>query len=140
MSIERGSYASSKIVFFDGVCNICNGAVDFIMKRSKSNSVYVTSLQGEFAKSFLNHEQLTKGQDSFIFYNGHEFTFASEAVFQVAGELRGLIPWFIRLFTWLPRRLTDWIYFVIARNRYRFIGRRDNCRIPTKDELSHFLP
>lgn len=129
----------SKIVFFDGVCNICNQSVDYILKKAKNNNLFIASLQSQFSQSFLSEELQSEGLDTFLYYNGKEFSRASEAVFEVTKELKGVIPFLIRLFRFLPRFITDRVYYIIAKNRYKLAGKRSACRIPTKEELSRFL-
>ena len=132
-------YNSARIVFFDGVCNICNVSVDYVMRNSKSHELKVASLQSEFANQFLSEEQLKLGYETFIYYDGSHFSTASEAVFQLSKELNGFLPRFIRLFRLLPRFLTDKIYYLVAKNRYFLAGKRSTCRIPTKEELARFI-
>ncbi len=132
-------YNSARIVFFDGVCNICNAFIDYLMRNSKNNDLKIASLQSEFANQFLSKEQLKLGYETFIYYDGSSFSTASKAVFQVSKELNGFLPKFIRLFRALPRFLTDKVYYLVAKNRYFLAGKRSTCRIPNKDELARFI-
>jgi len=136
---KKSHYGSAKIVFFDGVCNICNASIDYVMRNSKNNDLKVASLQSEFANQFLSKEKLKLGYETFIYYDGSSFSTASKAVFQVSKELNGFLPRFIRLFRALPRFLTDKVYYLVAKNRYFLAGKRSTCRIPNKNELARFI-
>jgi predicted DCC family thiol-disulfide oxidoreductase YuxK len=125
------------VIFFDGVCNLCNSAIDFFIKRDKYKSIRYASLQSEFAKNNLDkhfHEDL---DTVVLLLDGRLYT-RSEAI------LRALIllgpPYSIaRLFLLLPKFLSDSVYKLIAKFRYRLFGEMDTCRLPTPSEKSLFL-
>ncbi|KAA3606520.1 MAG: DUF393 domain-containing protein [Calditrichaeota bacterium] len=128
-----------KIVFFDGVCNLCNSSVDLIIRKNEKENLYFASLQSDFAKVFFEKMNF-KSEDlkSIIFYSEGNFYNNSTAVLKICKELSG-ICFFFSFFEFLPEGLRDFFYKVIAKRRYKFFGKQETCRIPTKSEKSRFL-
>ena len=127
----------SKILLFDGYCNLCNGWVDFIIQRDFAKKIKFASLQSESAAKFVSVE-FRNSLPSVVFISGNCTYFESEAVVRVLAELGGI--WRLALlFLLIPDFIRNWIYRYIAKNRYRWFGRRSQCRIPTSDEQSRFL-
>lgn len=127
------------IIFFDGVCNLCNGLVQFIIRRDPAGQFRFASLQSQYARQHL----LKAGRDpdglhSIIVLDGDQLLERSDAVLAIAKHLGGLWP-ALMIFKVLPRRLRDALYNFIASNRYRWFGRRDQCMIPTPDLRARFL-
>ena len=127
------------VILFDGVCNFCNYWVNFIIDRDKQNVFKFAALQSEKGEEFLDKYNLSKSDfDSFILIAEKKVFKKSSAAFEIANHLNGwpkiLIPLSI-----LPPTLTDLIYDLVAKNRYKFFGKKDSCRIPTKEEKSKFL-
>mgnify|MGYP006175813231 FL=1 len=127
------------IIFFDGPCNLCNSLIDFIIKRDKKKLFYFASLQSETAEKMLKdqvaHEQL---MDSVVYVNGDMVYSKSTAVVEIFRQLK--FPYnLIWLGVFVPKPIRDFIYDLIARNRYRWFGRQKICRIPTKEEEDRFL-
>lgn len=126
------------IVFFDGVCNLCNHAVDFIIRHDKRHSIRFASLQGETAASLLPSDMRSSLSTLVLFHKEKIFTH-STAVLNIA-RLMGW-PWKIFcMFFFIPRFLRDALYKTIAQHRYRLWGRRATCRLPSPEELQLFLP
>ena len=133
------SSSDSKIILFDGVCNFCNYWVNFIIDHDKQNIFKFAALQSEKGKELLDKFELPKDDfDSFILISQNKVYKKTSAAFEIAKQLNGwpkiLIPFGI-----LPHSLTDLIYDLVAKNRYKFFGKKDACRIPTKEEKSKFL-
>lgn len=127
------------VILFDGVCNFCNYWVNFILDRDKKNIFRFAALQSEKGYELLDKFNLPKGDfDSFILIADNKVFKKSSAVFKIAKHLNGW-PKIIIPFSILPHSLTDIIYDLIAKNRYKFFGKKDSCRIPTKEEKSKFL-
>jgi predicted DCC family thiol-disulfide oxidoreductase YuxK len=129
------------ILFFDGVCNLCNFFVQWLMKRDRLSQFRYASLQGETAQTRLD-ARLCEGLASVVVLTSDGQTLLrSEAVFYVLRSLS--LPWPYRLLglilSFLPIALTDAVYEWVARNRYRIFGRREICRVPTAKEKSFFL-
>jgi predicted DCC family thiol-disulfide oxidoreductase YuxK len=132
--------ASSPILFFDGVCNFCNSSVQFIIRHDKDKKFRFASLQSELGKNAIR-EVTTRykvAPDSLILHDGENWYVRSSAALYVCKILGG--PWKL-LFAAIivPRFLRDAIYDVIARNRYRWFGKKDACMIPTPDVKDRFL-
>lgn len=127
------------IILFDGVCNFCNYWVNFIIDHDAENNFKFTALQSEKGNELLDKFNLPKDDfDSFILISNDKVYKKSVAALRIAGQLKGwpklLIPFQI-----LPAQITDLFYDVIAKNRYKFFGKREACRIPTEEEKAKFL-
>ncbi len=126
------------IILFDGVCNLCNGFVNFLIGQDKNNQFKFASLQSDFGEKILleNNLQTDDYQSVIILENGELFT-KSAAIFKVIERLPN---WrWLRFFKVLPAFLLDVVYGVIARNRYRIFGKRDSCRLPSSELRDKFL-
>lgn len=137
----RASLEGKKaVVLFDGVCNLCNGAVDFIMKRDTKNYFVFTSLQSEAAKEILEENfPKTLAPDSILLWENNVLYIKSLAALRIAKSLPGAWPIVFYIGRLFPRLLRDVIYDFIARNRYRWFGKSSTCRLPTEAERSKFL-
>lgn len=125
---------NQKIVFFDGVCNLCNQAVDFLLRYDRTMSLKFAPLQGKTAQSILGNPSL----DSIVFYHNGEVLTKARAAFALMKYLH--FPWRLFLFLQvLPLAWCDRIYDFIAHNRYRLFGKRGTCRLPSPSEKSRFL-
>lgn len=127
----------SGIVYFDGVCSVCNGFIDFLIKRDSNHSLQYAALQGKTAQKNLSKE-LYENVDSIIFQRGEKIYFRSDAGLMTLASLGG----FWKFVIWLriiPKFSRDFVYNVIARNRYQWFGKRDKCRIPTESERGRVL-
>jgi len=135
--MDTGNSLDSQAIFFDGVCNLCNGAVDFVLKRDKKGVFKFASLQSDVANDIIPDD--LKEVDSIILYksDGHFLT-KSDAAIEIGRQLRGLWP-IIIIFKIFPRPIRDWFYSKIAKNRYKWFGKRDTCRMPTPDIKERFL-
>jgi predicted DCC family thiol-disulfide oxidoreductase YuxK len=124
-------------LFFDGYCTLCNNSVDFLMRVDKRQRLSFGSLQSETAQRELPQE-LRESVDSVILkYNDRVFV-KSDAALEVCRILGG--GWhFFRIFKILPRSWRDAIYEWVARNRYRWFGKRETCRMPTPEEKARFV-
>ena len=136
-----GSLAASDkiIVLFDGVCNLCSGAVQFIIKRDGSSKFLFASLQSDFGGTQLSKFGLdpTKLHSIIVLENGKKYE-RSDAALMIASHLA--FPWpLLRLFYILPRFIRDWIYDLIAKNRYTMFGKKETCMIPTPEMKSRFV-
>ena len=128
------------IVFFDGVCNLCNNGVNWIWKHNKSEDLYFSSLQSDFAsKFFADTPYHIQNLDTVYFYEGGRFYQRSEAILRImthfSGGYRRLARWLLKV----PTFISDGFYRLIAATRYQFFGAKDHCRIPTEEEKSRFL-
>ena len=135
--IPKGDEASG-IVFFDGVCGLCNRFVDFAMSRDRQERLQFAPLQGETAERLLTATD--REVDSMLFLSKGRVSDRSGAVVRALRGLGGV--WSVVAFVlWLvPRPLRDLGYRVVAANRLGIFGERDTCRLPTEAEAGRLLP
>jgi predicted DCC family thiol-disulfide oxidoreductase YuxK len=129
--------ASDKIVFFDGVCNFCNGTVNWLMARNKRHNLLFSSLQGSTANRLLQHELLVD-LSSIVYYRKGRIYTKSTAVLFICKDM----AWYGGLalpFLLVPRFVRDGVYNWVARNRYKWFGKSDACRVPSAAERTRFL-
>lgn len=127
------------IVLFDGVCNLCNTAVDFIIKRDKHSSFKFGALQDQSLKRLFNSYRIKEDYlDSLILIRSDKVYYRSRAALEITKKLSGLWP-LLYGFIIVPAFLRDPIYDWIAKNRYKWFGKKETCRIPTKEEQEKFL-
>lgn len=131
-----------KILFFDGYCTLCNGLVDFLIKQDRHRRIHFASLQGETAKKILPQSQLKSLHDpeTVLYFHDDRIEERSTAVLKCLNDLGGPLGLASRLAFVIPRGLRDLIYRWVARNRIRFFGRRETCRVPTAAEKEQLLP
>ena len=129
---------TKNIVFFDGVCGLCNYFVDFIIRQDKDNKLLFAPLQGETATKELN-PIITKNFDTVIFNKDGKFYYKSGAGIRIFYTAGGFWKIIIVLLV-VPPFIRNLIYDIIANNRYKWFGKKESCRIPTKEEQAKFLP
>jgi predicted DCC family thiol-disulfide oxidoreductase YuxK len=127
------------IVFFDGVCGMCNGVVDMLLKIDRKQLFLFAPLQGETAARMLPPLPENPEQWSMILLDEKGMHDQSDASLEIYRRLGG-IWWFLSLVRFVPRFIRNPAYRVIARNRYRWFGKKEQCRIPTPEERARFLP
>lgn len=127
------------VVLFDGVCNLCNSTVDFVIRFDRRKLVKFASLQDPFGQKILHESQRDdESFDSIVFWdNGTIYTYSS-AVLQIAKYMGGVWP-LLQIFRLVPPFIRDAVYRFVARNRYYWFGKRDTCRIPSAEEKSRFM-
>jgi len=127
------------IVLFDGVCNLCNQVVQFIIKRDKKKRFLFASLQGKTGQEVLKKFNLSSTDfDSFIVLEGDKIYTRSTAALRMLKQMRG--RWkFLYGFIIVPRFIRNGVYDWIARNRYKWYGKRNECMIPRPDLKERFL-
>jgi predicted DCC family thiol-disulfide oxidoreductase YuxK len=130
---------NSNVILFDGVCNFCNFWVNFIIDHDDKRFFQFASLQSEIAQRILTQKKInTVHIDSVILVMNEKVFFKSSAVLQIAKNLNGFWKT-LYIFSVVPSRLRDLIYDFIAKNRYNWFGKRETCRVPSKDEKNRFL-
>ncbi|EIA07555.1 thiol-disulfide oxidoreductase DCC family protein [Flavobacterium frigoris] len=131
---------NKKIILFDGVCNLCSTAVQFVIKNDKKDLFRFVALQSDLGQRIIKHIGIdTKTTDSIILYEpGIAYYIKSEAALEIAKYLSGGLA-LLSIFKVLPTALKDSLYDYIARNRYKWYGKKDNCMIPTPELKSKFL-
>jgi predicted DCC family thiol-disulfide oxidoreductase YuxK len=127
------------IILFDGVCNLCNASVNFVLDRDASGYFRFGALQSDEARELLSKWSYpSEYLDSIVLVENGQVYRESDAALRIARHLSGAWPLLYHL-RWIPRFIRDGVYTWIARNRYRWFGRRDVCRIPTPELKSRFL-
>jgi predicted DCC family thiol-disulfide oxidoreductase YuxK len=128
-----------KIILFDGVCNLCNGAVTFIIKRDKKDVFKFAALQSEIGQQLISKFNIdTSKVDSIILIDGDKHYEKSSAALRIAKQLSGAYPLLFG-FMILPKLIRNAVYDYIARNRYKWFGKKESCMIPTPELKSRFL-
>ena len=130
----------SQVLLFDGVCNLCEGAVQFVLAHERAGStLQFASLQSPAGTRLLQEAGLNATYiDSLVYLeNGKAFTH-SDAALGVAKHLKAPFVW-VRIFHFLPKGFRDWVYNGIAKNRYRWFGQKQECWLPTPALKSRFL-
>ena len=127
------------IVFFDGVCNLCNYFVDWLIKKDKKRIYNFASLQSETGKNILKKINHQYGDyKTMILYSNQKIYTKSSAALRIISSLGGFYKVFKFLLV-IPAPIRDFCYSVIAANRYKWFGKRSTCRVPTTEERSLFL-
>ncbi len=127
------------IILFDGVCNLCNGVVHFIIKRDKNKLIRYAALQSETGQQLLLQSGLTwKEMQSFIFLESGKVYTRSTAALKVCRHLNAIWP-LCYGFIIVPRFIRDGIYNWIAGNRYKWFGKREQCMVPYPEITARFL-
>lgn len=127
------------IILFDGVCNMCNNTVDFLMKIDKNKSLQFASLQSDFAKEKLREINFTQEINSLIFIRNNYPYYYSDAAAYILIEAGGIYKLIGKLILLFPKFIRDSVYKFIAKHRYQWFGKRNTCRIPTEEEKERFL-
>jgi predicted DCC family thiol-disulfide oxidoreductase YuxK len=129
----------SEVVLFDGVCNLCNGAVLFIIKRDRAAKFSFASLQSEYGQVQLKKFGLPVNELNTIFLiKGGKFFKKSDAALEITRGMSGLWPAFY-VSKIVPKFIRDATYDWIAKNRYRWFGKQETCMIPTPELKGRFL-
>ena len=129
-----------KIILFDGVCNLCNGSVQFVIKRDKKDRFRYAALQSEVSQQLVQERHIdTKEVDSIILIEpGVAYFTKSDAALEIAKDLGGV--WrLMALFHWVPRSIRNFVYDFVARNRYKWFGKKEACMVPTPELQAKFL-
>ncbi|NNE69463.1 MAG: thiol-disulfide oxidoreductase DCC family protein [Rhodothermales bacterium] len=130
--------APHPIILFDGVCNLCNASVNFVLDRDPGTFRFgsLQSPEGQALMAEVGYSDERMG--SIVLVEGGNVLTESDAVLRIAGRLQGPAR-LLRLFRVVPRWIRDPVYRLVSRNRYRWFGRRDVCRIPTPDLKDRFI-
>lgn len=130
---------NKSIILFDGVCNLCNNSVQFIIKRDKKKRFFYASLQSDAVQSILLQFELKNSDfDSIILIDKGKVYQKSTAILKIIKHLNS--AWELSyIFIIVPKFIRDFIYSIIAKNRYKWFGKREKCMIPTKELEMRFL-
>lgn len=131
-----------KIIFFDGVCNLCNNFIDQIIQKDKKKIIYYSSLQADITKELLkpfNIEVTDKTMSTIFFYENGKLYKQSTAVLKVYTNLGTGYSVLAKTLLVIPSFIRNLVYNFIAKNRYRFFGKKETCRLPTQEEKDQFI-
>ena len=131
---------NKQVILFDGVCNLCNNAVNKIIDYDKQNTFLFAALQSETGQKIIKQLGInTNAIDSIILYESEMAYFVkSTAALKVMNSLGGI--WNLTKLLWVfPEGFRNWVYDIIAKNRYKWFGKQDNCKIPTPELKAKFL-
>lgn len=130
-----------QIIFFDGVCNLCNGFVRFVIRHDPQGHFHFASLQSDFAYQTLNRLNMPEAvvhRQSVILLDGGKLYTASDAALRILAAFPGRLRHLSALKI-IPKFIRDAVYRLIARNRYRLFGKTDTCPLPAPEIRERFL-
>jgi len=127
------------VLLFDGVCNLCNGSVQWILQHDRRGIFRFASLQSDTGQTLLKHFQLAVDQfDTVVLIDGAQMFTRSDAALEIVRRLNP--PWsWLWIFRIIPRPLRNAVYDWVARNRYRWFGRQEQCMLPRPEWKNRFL-
>ena len=136
MELPKGK----KIILFDGVCNLCNSSIQYVIKHDRKDIFRFTALQSDLGQEILNHIGIDrKNIDSIILYEpGVAYFYKSSAAIEIAKDLGGIFT-LAGIFRFIPDFLRNTLYDYVARNRYKWYGKQEACMIPTPELKAKFL-
>jgi predicted DCC family thiol-disulfide oxidoreductase YuxK len=129
-----------KLILFDGVCNLCNASVFYVIKRDKKNIFMFAPLQSKIGSEIINIYNIdTSKTDSILLFESDKgVSYKSSAALKIASKL-GFPTSLLIIFLIIPAFIRNWFYDFIARNRYKWYGKKETCMIPTPEISSKFL-
>lgn len=128
------------ILFFDGVCHLCNNSVDFLIsqKSPQSEPIFFAPLQGVTSSKMISADK-RQALDSLVYLRKGVLLERSTAILWALKDLGGLWSWVAQIGLFIPQSLRDSVYNFIAKNRYSWFGKEESCRLPTPSERSYYL-
>ena len=128
------------IFLYDGVCLLCDGAVQFTLAHEKSSTIIFVAIQSELGRELaVKYGQNPDNPESFLFIeNGTAFE-QSDGAIALAAHLKGFLPFLLSVCRFIPRPLRDFAYRMVARNRYKIFGKRPSCIIPDGESRHRFI-
>lgn len=127
------------VIFFDGVCGLCNGFVDFVLKKDREKKFFFSPLQGETAAEILPKNSENFREWDIVYADEEGIHRASDATLKIFDRMGGL--WSAAgVLIYIPKSARDFIYRYVAANRYKWFGKADICRVPAENEADRFLP
>jgi len=129
----------NKIILFDGVCNLCNASVNFIIRNDPHKLFKFAPIQSEFGHEILKKAGLSYNKlETLVLIENNEFFLKSTAALKIAKDLKGFWKAFY-VFMIIPKPVRDFIYNLVAKNRYKLFGRKKSCMIPKKEVKERFV-
>lgn len=136
--MSQGELKLHNIILFDGDCNFCSSSVNFIIKRDQKAIFRFASVQSDIGKQIIRKHHANRDVDSLILVEHHTCYYKSSAVLRICKRLKG--AWkLLYLFIVLPSPLRDYFYDFVAKNRYKWFGKKTDCLLPSPDRRNRFL-
>ena len=127
------------IILFDGVCNLCDSAVQFVIKRDKKARFVFAPLQGKTGQQFLFRFGFSQEElGTMVYVENNKLFTRSDAALKILLRLGGLYS-LLYAFIIIPRPIRNWVYNWVARNRYQWFGKKESCMVPTPELKARFL-
>jgi len=139
ITLNKGLTSEAPVLYFDGVCNLCNGLVQFVLRNSNNKTILFASLQSKAGLEILNRTGQKPSQlQSVVFEVNGILLQKSDAILALASSMGGVwkIALVLKVF---PRGLRDFVYDWVASNRYSWFGKKDQCMVPTPEMAGRFL-
>lgn len=131
--------SDAPVWLFDGVCVLCSRSVAFLLRHERDHTTRFVSIQSEEGAALARRNGLDPANpESFLFIENGMALAASDGLYALAAHLTAPARW-LRLFVIVPRPMRDWVYYRIARNRYRLFGRMETCLVPPKNQRHRFV-
>ncbi|WP_404452205.1 thiol-disulfide oxidoreductase DCC family protein [Virgibacillus necropolis] len=128
----------NNVILFDGECNFCDHSVQFIIKRDKKAIYKFASIQSDIGQKILKNFNVPENIDSLILVEGNKCYFKSSAALRICKNLKG--GWkLLYCFLSIPKLVRDYFYDIIAKNRYKWFGKKDACMLPSPEMRNRFL-
>lgn len=129
-----------KIILFDGICNLCDTTVQFLIKKDEKDIFRFVAIQSDLGQEIIKYIGVdTSKTDSILLYEPREaYYYKAEAAIKIAKELGGIYS-LMGMFSVLPKSLSNSVYDFVARNRYKWYGKKEECMIPTPQMKAKFL-
>lgn len=138
ISSKKSDTTFVPVVLFDGVCGLCNGSVNFILRIDRKGQLKLAPLQSDYGRRVLaGHGMESDPMDSMMLLEGEQLTVKSTAVIRIFKYLGGAWP-LCMIFLVIPRFIRDFVYDLVAKNRYRWFGKYDTCRLPDPEFKDRF--
>ncbi len=133
------NHQQHKVILFDGVCNLCNASVNLIIRNDKKDRFRFAALQSEIGQEYTSKFNIDTSQtDSILLIDKDKCYIKSTAALYITKSLSGGYP-LLFSFIIVPNFIRNWVYDVIARNRYKWYGKKETCMIPTSELKKKFL-
>ena len=127
------------VILFDGVCNLCNGWVQFLLEHDKRATFRFSPLQSKFSQSIFKEQKLPANYlESIVLVEGSDIYFSSTAVLRTMKLLGGIYS-LLYLMVIIPKFIREPVYHFIVKHRYAWFGKRETCMVPAKEHLARFI-
>lgn len=137
--MTRNAKDKSNIIFFDGVCNLCNFWVKYVLRNDPEGIFCFSSLQSDFTENFLSQNNINSDLETIIFFSDGKFLKESDAVISILFKIGGFNRLLSRIIKLLPPKFRNGLYNFISRKRYRLFGKKEHCMVPNESIKKRFL-